>query len=150
MAGYDASAYWARGGIAHVLTPADRDFPDLTRGAMGDRNGGMSLAFGIAGALLKRARTGAGSVVDVSLLASAIWTASSDVLSALPKVQNRGPWPDGRFSIRSSTPIARRTVATFSSSSFSRTAIGAHCAIWSGVPTEGRSASRRPSGPGCR
>ena len=27
MAGYDASAYWARGGIAHVLTPADRDYP---------------------------------------------------------------------------------------------------------------------------
>jgi crotonobetainyl-CoA:carnitine CoA-transferase CaiB-like acyl-CoA transferase len=89
MAGYDASAYWARGGIAHVLTPADRDFPISPRGAMGDRNGGMSLAFGIAGALLKRARTGSGSVVDVSLLASAIWTASSDVLSALQGAEPR-------------------------------------------------------------
>jgi len=96
MAGYDASAYWARGGIAHVLTPADRDYPISPRGAMGDRNGGMALAFGIAGALLKRSRTGVGSVVDVSLLATAMWTASSDLLSALqggePRaVGGRGP-----------------------------------------------------------
>jgi crotonobetainyl-CoA:carnitine CoA-transferase CaiB-like acyl-CoA transferase len=89
MAGYDASAYWARGGIAHVLTPADRDYPILPRGAMGDRNGGMALAFGIAGALLKRSRTGQGSVVDVSLLAMAMWTASSDLLSALQGAEPR-------------------------------------------------------------
>jgi crotonobetainyl-CoA:carnitine CoA-transferase CaiB-like acyl-CoA transferase len=43
----------------------------------------MALAFAISAALLKRARTGAGSVVDVSLLATAMWTLSSDVLSAL-------------------------------------------------------------------
>ena len=50
MAGYDASAFWARGGIAHVLTPPDRDYPITPRGAMGDRNGAMALAFGIASA----------------------------------------------------------------------------------------------------
>src|SRR5919206_290415 len=81
--GYDASAFWARGGLAHVLTPPDRDQPITQRGAMGDRNGAMALAFGIAGALLKRERTGEGSVVDVSLLATAMWTLSSDVLAAL-------------------------------------------------------------------
>jgi crotonobetainyl-CoA:carnitine CoA-transferase CaiB-like acyl-CoA transferase len=81
--GYDASAFWARGGMAHVLTPPDRDYPIGQRGAMGDRNGAMALAFGIAAALLKRARTGAGSVVDVSLLATAMWTLSSDLLAAL-------------------------------------------------------------------
>jgi crotonobetainyl-CoA:carnitine CoA-transferase CaiB-like acyl-CoA transferase len=82
-AGYDASAFWARGGLANVLTPPDRDYPISQRGAMGDRNGAMSLAFGVAAALLKRERTGAGSVVDVSLLATAMWTLSSDVLAAL-------------------------------------------------------------------
>ena len=56
--------------------------PPPQRGAMGDRNGGMALAFD-ATALLKRERTGAGSVVDVSLLATAMWTLSSDLLSAL-------------------------------------------------------------------
>ena len=25
--GYDASAFWARGGVGHVLTPPDRDYP---------------------------------------------------------------------------------------------------------------------------
>jgi crotonobetainyl-CoA:carnitine CoA-transferase CaiB-like acyl-CoA transferase len=81
--GYDSSAFWARGGVGHILTPSDRDYPISQRGAMGDRNGAMSLAFGIAAALLKRARTGVGSVVDVSLLATAMWMLSSDVLAAL-------------------------------------------------------------------
>src|SRR3954452_8214674 len=89
MPGYDASAFFARGGMAHVLTPPDRDYPINQRGAMGDRNGGMSLAFGIAAALLRRERTGAGSVVDVSLLATAMWTLSSDVLSALQGISPR-------------------------------------------------------------
>ena len=91
MAGYDASAFFARGGLAHVLTPADRDYPIAQRGAMGDRNGGMALAFGIAAALLKRGRTGEGSVVDVSLLGTAMWTLSSDLLSALQGISPRAP-----------------------------------------------------------
>lgn len=81
--GYDSSAFWARGGVGHMLTPPDRDYPISQRGAMGDRNGAMALAFGIAGALLKRTRTGVGSVVDVSLLATAMWMLSSDLLAAL-------------------------------------------------------------------
>jgi crotonobetainyl-CoA:carnitine CoA-transferase CaiB-like acyl-CoA transferase len=96
QAGYDATAFWARGGLAHMLTPPERDYPIGQRGAMGDRNGAMALAFGVAAALLKRTRTGQGSVVDVSLLATAMWTLSSDVLAALggdqPKASGgRGP-----------------------------------------------------------
>ncbi len=112
QAGYDASAFFARGGVADALTPPDRDYPISQRGAMGDRNGGMGLAFGIAGALLKRGRTGNGSVVDVSLLATAMWTLSSDLLTVLggkelPRPGDRGKTPnpltgtyrtaDGRF-----------------------------------------------------
>ncbi|OBK70766.1 CaiB/BaiF CoA-transferase family protein [Mycobacterium sp. 1274761.0] len=81
--GYDSSAFWARGGVGHMLTPAERDYPISQRGAMGDRNGAMALAFGISAALLKRTRTGQGSVVDVSLLATAMWMLSSDLLAAL-------------------------------------------------------------------
>ncbi len=55
----------------------------MQRGAVGDRSGAMALAFGIAAALLERSRTGKGSVVDVSLLATAMWTLSSDVTQAL-------------------------------------------------------------------
>lgn len=94
--GYDSSAFWARGGVGHVLTPAERDYPISQRGAMGDRNGAMALAFGIASALLKRARTGEGSTVDVSLLGTAMWMLSSDMLAALnggevTPVSGRGP-----------------------------------------------------------
>lgn len=96
QAGYDASAFSSRGGLAHMLTPPEREYPIGQRGAMGDRNGAMALAFGVAGALLKRTRTGTGSVVDVSLMATAMWTLSSDVLAALggddPKASSgRGP-----------------------------------------------------------
>jgi len=96
QAGYDATAFWARGGMAHVLTPPERDYPIGQRGAMGDRNGALALAFGVAAALLKRSRTGSGSVVDVSLLSTAMWTLSSDLLAALggddPKASGgRGP-----------------------------------------------------------
>ncbi len=99
QAGYDASAFFARGGLAHVLTPPERDYPIAQRGAMGDRNGAMGLAFGIAAALLKRGRTGQGSVVDVSLLATAMWTLSSDLLATLnggqvARVPGRGPQPN--------------------------------------------------------
>ncbi|GGL13431.1 CaiB/BaiF CoA transferase family protein [Nocardia jinanensis] len=88
-AGYDSSAFWARGGMAHVLTPPDRENPIHQRGAMGDRNGAMALAFGVAASLLRRERTGQGAVVDVSLLATAMWTLSSDLLSALQGQQPR-------------------------------------------------------------
>ena len=95
--GYDASAFWARGGLAHVLTPPGMEHPIGQRGAMGDRNGAMALAFGIATALLKRTRTERGSIVDVSLLATAMWTLSSDVLSALQGQKPRAAPPGAVF-----------------------------------------------------
>ncbi|MEO8694437.1 MAG: CoA transferase [Acidimicrobiales bacterium] len=81
-AGFDASAYWARGGVGLALTPADVSDPILQRPAFGDNQGAMNLAFGIAAALFKKERTGVGSVVDVSLLATAMWSLAFDVLSA--------------------------------------------------------------------
>jgi crotonobetainyl-CoA:carnitine CoA-transferase CaiB-like acyl-CoA transferase len=94
--GYDSSAFFARGGVSHILTPPERDYPISQRGAMGDRNAAMALAFGIAAALLKRNKTGAGSIVDVSLLATAMWMLSSDLLAVLnggtaAPVGGRGP-----------------------------------------------------------
>jgi crotonobetainyl-CoA:carnitine CoA-transferase CaiB-like acyl-CoA transferase len=81
-AGFDASAYWARGGVGLALTPADVSDPILQRPAFGDNQGAMNLAFGIAAALFKKARTGEGSVVNVSLLATAMWSLAFDVMSA--------------------------------------------------------------------
>lgn len=82
---YDSTAYWARGGFAHTLTPADYDGEIGSRGAIGDKPAAVNLAFGIAAALFHRERTGEPSVVDVSLLSSAVWTLSSDILSSTVK-----------------------------------------------------------------
>jgi crotonobetainyl-CoA:carnitine CoA-transferase CaiB-like acyl-CoA transferase len=99
LPGYDSTAFWARGGMADMLTPRDRRYPIGQRGAMGDRNAAMALAFGIAGGLLRRGRTGRGAIVDVSLLATAMWTLSSDLLTALagqapPRPGARGDAPN--------------------------------------------------------
>ena len=89
--GYDGVSYWARGGIADVLTE-DADELVRSRPAFGDLLGGMTIAGGIAAALYKKATTGEGSVVDVSLLGLAAWNLSPDVAvsqihggSAIPK-----------------------------------------------------------------
>lgn len=76
--GYDGVSYWARGGIATMLTE-DGDELVRSRPAFGDLLGGMAIAGGIAAALYKKATTGEGSVVDVSLLALAAWNLSPDV-----------------------------------------------------------------------
>ncbi|MFO7162583.1 MAG: CoA transferase [Mycolicibacterium hassiacum] len=89
--GYDGVSYWSRGGIAVALT---EDAEELVRSrpAFGDLLGGMTIAGGIAAALYKRATTGEGSVVDVSLLGLAAWNLSPDIAvsqlhggSAIPK-----------------------------------------------------------------
>jgi crotonobetainyl-CoA:carnitine CoA-transferase CaiB-like acyl-CoA transferase len=94
-AGYDASAFWARGGLAHILTPQHLDYPVGQRGAFGDRSGGMALAFGISSALFQRERTGEGATIDVSLLATAMWILTSDLLGALQGEEPRARWGHG-------------------------------------------------------
>ncbi len=79
-AGYDASAFWARGGFAHILRPPGYDRPLNPRGALGDHASATAVAYGIAGALFKLAQTGEPSVVDISLLANAMWILSSDIV----------------------------------------------------------------------
>jgi crotonobetainyl-CoA:carnitine CoA-transferase CaiB-like acyl-CoA transferase len=80
--GYDAASFWSRGGIAHALTPAGAPRPIMQRAAFGDSAGGMTTAGGIAAALFHRQRTGEPSVVDVSLLGTAMWILAPDIVLA--------------------------------------------------------------------
>jgi len=76
--GFDASSFWARGGLCHAFTlPGNKPTPP--RPAFGDHSAATSLAFGIAGALFKRAMTGIATVVETSLLSTAAWMLSSDI-----------------------------------------------------------------------
>jgi crotonobetainyl-CoA:carnitine CoA-transferase CaiB-like acyl-CoA transferase len=80
--GYDGVSYWARGGVAHVLTAADASRPVQQRPALGDFPTGMFLAGGVCAGLVHVLRTGKGIVVDSSLLASAAWTLAPDLAYA--------------------------------------------------------------------
>jgi crotonobetainyl-CoA:carnitine CoA-transferase CaiB-like acyl-CoA transferase len=80
--GYDAASFWCRGGIAHALTPPGASAPVMQRAAFGDSAGGMTIAGGIAAALYRRERTGVASVVDVSLLGTAMWIMAPDIVAS--------------------------------------------------------------------
>jgi crotonobetainyl-CoA:carnitine CoA-transferase CaiB-like acyl-CoA transferase len=72
--GYDSISFWSRGSVSASVTPPDYPRPvPMPAGAFGDSLSGISLAGGIAAALVKKERTGEGSVVDGSLLGTAMW-----------------------------------------------------------------------------
>jgi crotonobetainyl-CoA:carnitine CoA-transferase CaiB-like acyl-CoA transferase len=81
-AGFDGSSYWARGGIAHMLSAPGAAWPLMQRPAFGDIMGGFVLASGVAAALYKRERTGEPSVLDVSLFGVAAWQLAPDIVAA--------------------------------------------------------------------
>lgn len=81
-AAYDIGAFWARSGIAHLLTQPGGG-PPFQRGGQGDHNAGMTLAGGISAALVARSRTGEGQLVHTSLLRHGMYTISFDLNTAL-------------------------------------------------------------------
>jgi len=92
--GYDSTAFWARGGSADGVTPADSDvLLGMPAGAYGDSMGGMTIAGGIAAALYRRKATGETSVVDVSLLGVGAWATQFSANLAMMK---GGPLPKAK------------------------------------------------------
>jgi len=93
--GFDGVSYFARAGLAHMLTPTGAPSIVGSRPALGDFPTGVQLAGGIAAALVKSLRTGQGVKVDVSLLAGGIWQLGPDLAYASyagrePKKQRQG------------------------------------------------------------
>jgi crotonobetainyl-CoA:carnitine CoA-transferase CaiB-like acyl-CoA transferase len=89
--GYDASCFWARGGFSDVLRPPGVEQPVGPRPALGDHAGAGNIALAIATALFRRERSGQPSVIDVSLLSTAMWILSADiVLTQVPTYDSRG------------------------------------------------------------
>ena len=78
--GFDGTIFWTRSGIGNSMTPEEMD-GHLIQGipGFGDTIGGMSIAGGIAAALLHRERTGEAIEVDVSLLSTAWWAAAAGI-----------------------------------------------------------------------
>ena len=75
---YDVAAFWARSGLAHLLTRPGES-PPFQRGGMGDHMAGMTLAGAVCAALVARARSGAGQLVSTSLYRQGAYTVSFDL-----------------------------------------------------------------------
>ena len=79
--GYDGATWWCRGTLA--ASTMNVTGIDWVPGMIGHGDGmsGMTLAGGICAALLKRERTGEASVVDGSLMGTAIWFNGPAIIS---------------------------------------------------------------------
>ncbi|SMH37181.1 CaiB/BaiF CoA transferase family protein [Azospirillum agricola] len=90
-AGHDLN-YIALSGMLHAIGPADRPLPPLN--LIGDYGGGaMYLAFGMVCALLERAKSGKGQVVDAAMVDGA-----ASLGAALYGLLDAGLWHDRRAS----------------------------------------------------
>ena len=92
-AAFDIAAFWARSGIAHLLTPPGGTLP-FQRGGMGDHSTGVQFAGAISAALFARERSGEGQLVSSSLLRQGVYTIGFDLNTALgwgqyPAIGNR-------------------------------------------------------------
>jgi len=89
--GYDATAYWTRGGIPHALSRPGIPCAGF-RTAIGDNVAALALFSGIMTALYNRERTGAGQAVDIALFQTGIYVLSFDIAGALATGKDYGDW----------------------------------------------------------
>ncbi len=93
--GFDITAFWARSGMAVLTAPKGTD-PFMIRTGMGDHITSMATAAGVLAALVERARTGKGRLVEASLMRAANYAMASDmaIAHAFGKVGSTRARPD--------------------------------------------------------
>jgi crotonobetainyl-CoA:carnitine CoA-transferase CaiB-like acyl-CoA transferase len=93
--GYDLTAFFGRGAVLDAMSEPANAAPPRLRPAQGDHTAALALFGGVLAALRVAEATGEGQVVDVSLLAAAAWTMSSDLSATL--IDGITPTPQGRI-----------------------------------------------------
>lgn len=101
---YDMTAFFARGGIQHMVAEPGGP-PAAFRPGQGDHTTALSLLSAVLAALRLRDQTGEGQTVEVALYHVAAWTMSSDLTTSIvsggePARWSRAEWPSpmtGRF-----------------------------------------------------
>lgn len=88
---YDATAYFARSGVLHMLSNEDGS-PGGFRPAFGDNAAALGLFGGIMTALYVREKTGEGQEINVSLLHTGIYQIGFDVAGALVTGRDYDEW----------------------------------------------------------
>jgi crotonobetainyl-CoA:carnitine CoA-transferase CaiB-like acyl-CoA transferase len=96
---YDIGAFWARSGLAMQMADGDGS-PLNARGGIGDHITGLAAVAGVLAAVLEQRQTGAGRVVEVSLLRTGAYVLGWDlglqmalgkVAGAEPRHRNQSP-----------------------------------------------------------
>jgi crotonobetainyl-CoA:carnitine CoA-transferase CaiB-like acyl-CoA transferase len=81
--GFDATAWWARTGLMHLVRSGEQATPARSLPGMGDHPSSMATYGAIVTALYQRERTGRGNYVASSLLANGLWANGCSVQAAL-------------------------------------------------------------------
>jgi crotonobetainyl-CoA:carnitine CoA-transferase CaiB-like acyl-CoA transferase len=81
--GFDATAWWARTGLMHLVRAGDEVAPARSLPGMGDHPSAMGTYSAIVTALYQRERTGKGNYVSSSLLANGLWANGCSIQAAL-------------------------------------------------------------------
>jgi len=81
--GFDATAWWARSGLMHLVRAGEEASPARSLPGMGDHPSAMATYGAIATALYQRERNGKGAYVGSSLLANGLWANGCSVQAAL-------------------------------------------------------------------
>jgi crotonobetainyl-CoA:carnitine CoA-transferase CaiB-like acyl-CoA transferase len=81
--GFDATAWWARTGLMHLVRAGEEATPARSLPGMGDHPSAMATYGAIVTALYQRERTGKGVYVGSSLLANGLWANGCSVQAAL-------------------------------------------------------------------
>jgi crotonobetainyl-CoA:carnitine CoA-transferase CaiB-like acyl-CoA transferase len=81
--GFDATAWWARSGLMHLVRAGEAAAPARSLPGMGDHPSAMATYGAIVTALYLRERTGKGGYVASSLLANGLWANGCSVQAAL-------------------------------------------------------------------
>src|ERR1700681_2911063 len=82
LPGFDLTAYWARSGLLYMTRDAGAP-PTWPVSGSGDNATAVAIYAAVATALYRRERTGKGSYVTTSLLATGIWSAGVFIQAAL-------------------------------------------------------------------
>lgn len=96
--GFDYTAFYARSGLMADAAPRGGDLVNTVAG-LGDHTAATALVAGINAALIHRAVTGKGDLVEASLFQAGCFTLSAGFLSAY----SGKPWPRTRFEPNNST-----------------------------------------------
>jgi crotonobetainyl-CoA:carnitine CoA-transferase CaiB-like acyl-CoA transferase len=100
--GFDATAWWARSGLMHLVRAGEAVAPARSLPGMGDHPSAMGTYGAIVTALYRRERTGEGAYVGSSLLANGLWANGCSVQAALygEKVAPQPPRERGLNALR--------------------------------------------------